>query len=132
LVVVLFFGNEVRAVAAPLPVGTWQVHANPNRHGELVITAVMEDGAVVGTLYGKPLKGTWNGTKLSVTYHDASTVCYEGWLVEEKKGDRVRYTLTGSWKFWTAYPVHDENGVLQSWFTAGGWYAQLDQHVPAK
>jgi hypothetical protein len=123
LAVVALLCVTPRSVADHLPVGVWKVRAAGNWEGELVIQAVQVDGGVVGTAFGKPIKGTWNGTKLSFKFNDVTEHWYEGWLVQEKSSRKGHYTLTGVRKQFTFFPDND----LNYWPEVGGWYAQLDR-----
>jgi hypothetical protein len=84
-----------------LPLGTWKVQVEGEVSGDLVITEVKPDGRLCGTVFGKPLAGTWDGTVLSfhVSHVRHSYDRYSSFsarLVQEKQGTKVRYTLTGT------------------------------------
>lgn len=110
--------------ADELPVGVWKARAAGDLRGELVIETVKADGHIKGIAFGKRITGTWDGTKLSFKFSDVALEhWYEGWLVQEKRGKRNRYTLTGVRKQFTVFTGNDNY-----WFEVGGWYAQLDPH----
>jgi hypothetical protein len=117
-----FFWAANPAGAEKLPVGVWTVNAAGRGQGELVIQEVKQSGAVVGKAFGKTLKGKWDGTKLSFEITDVLPEQYEGWLVQEKRGKKVRYTLGGVRRIFTFYPADRSN-----WYEVGGWYAQLQR-----
>ena len=127
LAVVALLCVTPRSMADKLPVGVWKVRAAGNWEGELVIEAVKADGGIVGKAFGKPIKGSWDGTKLSFKFSNVTEHWYEGWLVQEKRGKSNHYTLTGVRKQFTLYPVNNNY-----WPEAGGWYAQLDQRGKKK
>jgi hypothetical protein len=112
----------VPAMAETFPVGVWQVNAGPDGRGELVIKAIKNDGALEGTIFGKPIEGTWDGTRFSFKFRDVTEKWYEAWLLKETQGTRLHWTLTGVRKFFTFYAAPGDN-----WYTGGGWYAHLDQ-----
>lgn len=112
---------QIDLPAHELPKGVWKVRAAEDLHGELVIKTLKADGSVEGSIFGKPLTSSWDGTRLSFKFGVENW--YEGWLVQEKRGEQIRYTLTGVRRQLTVFSV-------SGWHEAGGWYAQRD--VPAK
>ena len=91
------FCGTARSVADELPVGSWKVRLDGNSQSDLLIAEVKPDGKVVGEVFGKPIDGKWDGTKLTflVSHGDDLKSSFEGWLLQEKQGGKVRYTLMG-------------------------------------
>ena len=123
LTAVALFCVTSRAVADDLPVGTWKVQLDDKWQSELLITKVKPDGEVVGEVFGKPIEGKWDGTKLSflVSHGNDLHSSFEGWLLQDKQGEKVRHTLTGVRKSF----VHDGCYLFQE-LPSRGWYAHLD------
>src|SRR5262245_10385913 len=120
--VVALFCVTTLSLADELPVGTWKLHVGGEDPSDLVITEVKSDGKVIAEVFGRPIEGKWDGKKLSFQTGRKGTVpaeqwSFDGWVVKEKQGENVRYTLTGSFKI-TMYCVQIE---LRS-----GWYAHRD------
>src|SRR5262245_41360502 len=99
LSVVALFCVTTLSLADELPVATWKLHVSGQQPSDLVITEVQSDGKVIGEVFGRPIKGKWDGTKLSLQTGggtvQAPLWAFDGWLIKEKEGENVRYTLTG-------------------------------------
>jgi hypothetical protein len=116
LVVALFAMAAPIASAGELPLGVWKLDAKKSvssaPSAELVIKEVNPDGTVIGQVFGKPIAGKWDGTKLvfgvrAQPGHEFDRLdtysSFEGSLVQEKQGTRVRFRLVGFRQSWRCY-----------------------------
>jgi hypothetical protein len=122
--VVALFCVATVSSADELPVGAWKLHVGGEDPSALVITEVKADGKVIAEVFGRRIEGKWDGTKLSFKTGTGKPTgpvqmwrSFEGWMMKEKQGENVRYTLAGNFKL---------EGYCLKLDVCRGWYAHHD------
>jgi hypothetical protein len=109
---------------ASVPAGTWKFNGD-SYEGDLILE-VKERGKISGTVYGNQISGMYHAATKRLNFirmgdpqDPTSFQAYKGYLFRNTDGDKVRYTLAG-----TFYPTDLAKGSADA-VPEMGWFAQI-------